>query len=73
MFDSLKSMTNVIIESKSVSRLLGVQLGDHLHMFSSIFLIENQNELHMFAANRHDKTFQLMWLQKQYEKRPDLW
>ena len=73
MFDSLKSMTNVIIESKSVSRLLGVQLGDHLHMFSSIFLIENQNELHMFTANRHDKTFQLMWLQKQYEKRPDLW
>ena len=55
--DSLKSVTNVIIESKSVSRLLGVQLGDHLHMFSSIFLIENQNELHMFTANRHDKTF----------------
>ena len=56
--DSLKSMTDVIIESKSVSSpapftsatateiqavidmvlsLLEVQLGDHLHMFSTFF------------------------------------
>ncbi|KAK9991085.1 hypothetical protein SO802_026070 [Lithocarpus litseifolius] len=62
MFDSLKSMTDVIIESKSVSSptkftygtaievqivmgmvlsLPGVQSGHRLHMFSSLFFMEN--------------------------------
>ena len=89
MSDSLKSMTDVIIESKSISSpapftsttaievravmdlvlsLPRVQSGDHFHMFISLFFMENQNEMHMFVANRHDKTFQLMWLEKQYKK-----
>ena len=85
MSDFLKSMTDVIIESKSVSSpapftfviatevqavmdmvlsLPRLQLGDHLHMFSSIFFMENQNVMHMFVANRHDIMFQLLWLEK---------
>ena len=71
MFDSLKNISYVIVESRSVSTrttfastavakvqavmdmvlsLPGVQLGDHLHMFSSCFFMGNQEARHMFAV-----------------------
>ena len=55
-----------------VLSLPGVQSGDHLHMFNTFFCMENVNAMHMFVANIRDKSFQLMWLKKQYEKRLDL-
>nr|POE69414.1 hypothetical protein CFP56_08667 [Quercus suber] len=36
-----------------VLSLLGVQPGDHLHMFSSYFFMGNQEARHMFAAHSH--------------------
>jgi len=50
-----------------------VQSGHRLHMFSSLFFMENQSAMNMFIANKHDKMFQLLWLEKQYDKRPNLW
>ena len=90
MSNTLKSMTNVIIESKSASShasftsaitievqsvmemvlsLPRVQSRYRLHMFSSLFFIENQSAKYMFVSNEHDKMFQLFWLEKQYEKK----
>ena len=46
-----------------------VQLRYRLHMFSSLFFIENQSAKYMFVSNEHDKMFQLFWLEKQYEKK----
>ncbi|KAL0015437.1 hypothetical protein SO802_002506 [Lithocarpus litseifolius] len=94
MYDFLKSMIDVIIESKSVISpapftsvaaievqtvmemvlsLPGVQSSHRLHMFSSLFFMENQSVMSMFAENKQDKTFQLLWLEKQYDKRPNFW
>ena len=71
MSDSLKSILNVIVESRSVSTctpfasiattkvkaildmvlsLPGVQSGDHLHLFSTLFFKEKVEGRHMFAA-----------------------
>ena len=71
MSDSLKSISDVIVESRSVSTrtpsasiaatkvkaildmvlsLPGVQSGDHLHLFSTLFFMEKVEGRHMFAA-----------------------
>ena len=71
MSDSLKSISDVIAESSSVSTrtpfasttateikaildmvlsLPGVQLGDHLHLFSTLFFMEKVEGRHMFVA-----------------------
>ena len=42
---------------KMVLSLPRVQLGHRLHMFSFLFFMENQSVMHMFATNKHDKTF----------------
>ncbi|KAL0015435.1 hypothetical protein SO802_002504 [Lithocarpus litseifolius] len=86
MYGFLKSMIDVIIESKSVISpapftsvaaievqtvmemvlsLPGVQLSHRLHMFSSLFFMENQSVMSMFAENKQDKTLQWLWLEKQ--------
>lgn len=88
--DTLKSMTDVVIESKRVSShapftsaaaievqsimeivlsLPGMQSRHRLHMFNSLFFMENQSAMYMFASNKHDKMFQLLWLEKQYKKK----
>ena len=92
MSDSLKSMSDVIVDNRSVSThdtpfrttaanemqaimdmvltLPGVQAGDHLHMFSTFFFMNNVDGRNMFAANVERKEVQLRWLEKQYEMNP---
>ena len=76
MSDFLKNISDVIVESRSVSTrtpfasiaaievqavidmvltLLGVQLGDRLHMFNTYFFMGNQKARNMFAAQCHQK------------------
>nr|POE50792.1 hypothetical protein CFP56_16306 [Quercus suber] len=86
MSDSLKSMSDVIVKSRSVSThntpfrttaanemqaimdmvlsFPGVQAGDHLHMFSTFFFVNNVDGRNMFAANVQRKEVQLSWLEK---------
>ena len=80
MSDSLKSILNVIIESRSVSTctpfaftattevkaildmvlsLPGVQSGDRLHLFSTLFFMEKVKGRPMFTTLREDKDVQL--------------
>ena len=53
-----------------VLTLPGVQAGDHLHMFSTFFFMNNVDGRNMFAANVERKEVQLRWLEKQYEMNP---
>ena len=76
MFNSLKSISDVIVKSRSVSThtlfastaaikvkaipnmvlsLLGVQLNDRLHLFSTCFFMGNAKGRIMFAAFVHEK------------------
>ena len=70
MFDSLKSILDVIVMSRSVSTcmdiaskaildivlsLLGVYLGHYLHLFSTLYFMEKERGRHMFAALGDDK------------------
>ncbi|XP_075650137.1 uncharacterized protein LOC142620697 [Castanea sativa] len=91
LFDSLKSISNVIVESRTVSTrppiantattefkeildmvlsLPGVQLGDRLFMFSTLFFMETAVNRSMFTALVHDKDIQLKWLEMQFQRNP---
>ena len=56
-----------------VLNLLGVHSGHYLHMFSTLYFTKNRSAMNMFASNKRHLMFQLQWLEKQYEKRYDLW
>ena len=77
---SLKSISDVIVESRSISThtsfastatteikaildmvlsLPGVQLGDRLHLFSTLFFMEKVKGRPMFTTLRDDKDVQL--------------
>ena len=89
MSESLKSISDVIVESRSVSThtpfastaatevkaildmvlsLSGVQSGDHLHLFSTLFFLEKVEGRHMFATLGDKKDVQLKWLEMQYRR-----
>ena len=91
MSDFLKNISDVIVESRSVSTrtpfastaaaevqavldmvlsLLGVQSSDHLHLFSTCFVIGNSEHRIMFATLVHNKDVQLKWLEMQYQMNP---
>ena len=85
MSDSLKSISDVIVESRSVSTrtpcdskataklksildmvlsLPGVQPGDRLHLFSTLFFMEKVKGRHIFVALGDNKDVQLKWLER---------
>nr|POF06119.1 hypothetical protein CFP56_45978 [Quercus suber] len=89
MSDSLKSISDVIVKSRSVSTrpppvsiittqvksildmvlsLPRVQLGDCLHLFSTLFFMEKVEGRPMFATLVDDKDVQLKWLEMQYQR-----
>nr|POE96136.1 hypothetical protein CFP56_76723 [Quercus suber] len=51
------AVTEVQVVMDMVLSLPRVQSSDRLHVFSAFFFMENENAMHMFAANRHDKSF----------------
>ena len=89
---SLKSISDVIVESRSINThtsfastatteikaildmvlsLPGVQLGDRLHLFSTLFFMEKVEGRPMFATLSDDKDVQLKWLERQYQRHPE--
>ena len=89
---SLKSISDVIVESRSISThtsfastatteikaildmvlsLPGVQSGDRLHLFSTLFFMEKVEGRPMFATLSDDKDVQLKWLERQYQRHPE--
>ena len=87
MSDFLKSISDIIVESRSVSTrptfasttttqvkaildmklsLPGVQPGDCLHLFSTLFFMEKVEGRPMFATLVDDMYVQLKWLEMQY-------
>ena len=91
MPDSLKSISDIIVESRSVSTrptfasttttqvkaildmklsLPGVQPGDCLHLFNTLFFMEKIEGRSMFATLVDDKYVQLKWLEMQYQRHP---
>ena len=91
MSNSLKSILDVIVESRSVNThtpfastaatevkaildmvlsLSGVQSGDRLHLFNTLFFMEKVEGRHMFATLGDKKDVQLKWLEMQYQRNP---
>jgi len=80
MSDSLKSISDIIVESRSVSTrtpcaskataelksildmvlsLLGVQSGDRLHLFSTLFFMEKVEGRNMFVALSNETCWEI--------------